>query len=1181
MSDHPSLIPKQDDLEPLKKELKEAQIKGARLQQIIDTALDAIILIDTKGTIQSCNQAATMLFGYEKHEMLGRNVNMLMPDEISVHHDQFLRNYIRTGTKKIIGIGREIQGQHKNGVRVDLFLSVSEIKIDGILYFSGILRDISRIKIAQQKLINSEARTNAIINNAVDSIIVINAEGTMQSINQAVQRIFGYHSDELIGQNISLLMSEPMRSEHDNYLKRYIATGERRIIGIGREIKALKKDGTEFDAHLSVSEAFIDGEHLFTGMVRDISAEKEQAKKIEATNMILNEQNEQKDQLNQLHESLKGEQSLKEITDNFFELVSQQLPLLVGACYHMEKGGKIYLINHFALSEEQKILKNEHHCLITQVIQQRRIYICDNLHNMPLWTETTFTKLVPQQLLILPLELQGRLIGAIELGMKEPLSKIRQDFLRQAALILATGLESAYTRQNLNALLKKLKTNEEALRQTNEALEQKIELVDQQQHEILKRNNEIEEKARRLSESNQYKSAFLANMSHELRTPLNSLLLLTDGLKKNRLNNLFEEQIEDLEVIAKSGRTLLALINDILDLSKVEAGKMELTMLPFSIEELIANLIEQFMPIANEKSITFTVDNQVTQTTAFNTDQLRLEQILRNLLSNAFKFTEQDKIIFHLTEDLEQKRLAFIVEDSGLGIPEDKQESIFQAFQQVDGSTTRQYGGTGLGLSICCQLAKLFGGEIELTRSEIGKGSIFTLYLPIESASEAPSENIVLSPTDDVHKKYVPFESSDSIDDFSNQTVLMIEDDDSFIQIVSKIATQRGLTFLTAKTGKEGLKLAKSKRPHAIILDLGLPDISGEMIHQRLQNDSNTKEIPIHIITAKSNGFSWNKPGIIEFLTKPVKESSLNQLFKSIKNRTKAPIKRLLIIEDDQVAQYAMGHSIHQDQLSIISAFSGKQAIEILKKEKFDCIILDYKLPDMNALELLRLLDSELKIAIPPTILYTGQDLDKDQLQKLNHYVQVSISKGEESLDRLLREINLFLYHLNIKKNTFESEKILKKSHTVNLSTLPPQSIRSTQSKHFHKTGLKITEKPALLLVDNDLKNSFALSKQLECENFDVIVADGGELAIEKLEASEKMDMILMDILMPEIDGYKAIEMIRKLPRWKNTPIIALTAKAMLEDTQKCLDVGASDYLTKPIDFETLLHKMRCFTPLD
>jgi CheY-like chemotaxis protein/signal transduction histidine kinase/CHASE3 domain sensor protein len=727
-----------------------------------------------------------------------------------------------------------------------------------------------------------------------------------------------------------------------------------------------------------------------------------------------------------------------------------------------------------------------------------------------------------------------------------------------------------------------LKTQSEELQASNEELEEKSNFLQEQKQEIENKNQslevakgEIEAKARELEKTGTYKSEFLANMSHELRTPLNSLLILSKSLADNDEGNLTKEQVEESNIIYHGGQELLILINDILDLSKVEAGKMELLLEDVKIKNIATDVQLQFKPISESKNIHFKAEFSKSLPKSMRIDEQKVSQVLKNLLSNAFKFTKKGsvKLLIHrpdakevFTRDTLTKGdvVAFSVIDTGVGIPADKQADIFEAFQQADGSTSREYGGTGLGLTISRQLAFLMGGLIQL-KSEEGKGSTFTLYLPIDgienNAQKSPDQDRIAEPKEaplsEKEKIVAPVEEAAWIDDDRDavkpdaNSLLIIEDDEAFATILLKEGRNQGFLCILSRSGNGGLHLAMQYQPKAIVLDLGLPDMRGELVLQKLKQHLKTRHIPVHIVSASDKNTSLMEAGAIGFLQKPASNKDLKQTFNHIENLLDKKIKKLLIVEDDKSSQVAIRKLVQSKQVSILMANDGKSAHEKILKEDIDCIVLDLNLPDITGFELLKNLSKE-PITLPPVIVYTGKELTDKEYAELRGFTSSIVVKGADSPERLLDEVSLFLHSIDAKLPKAQHEMI-KRLHA------PEEVLEGRQ----------------ILLVDDDMRNLFALKKVLKKHGLLVEVAKDGQCALNVLSEKEGIDLVIMDIMMPVMDGYTAIEKIRAQTHLRNLPIIALTAKAMPEDKQKCINVGASDYLAKPVDVDRLLSLMR------
>ncbi|MDH3393355.1 MAG: response regulator, partial [Desulfobulbaceae bacterium] len=672
-------------------------------------------------------------------------------------------------------------------------------------------------------------------------------------------------------------------------------------------------------------------------------------------------------------------------------------------------------------------------------------------------------------------------------------------------------------------------------------------------------------------------------MSHELRSPLNSLLILAKSLADNEEKNLTEEQLEAARIIYSSGRDQLNLINDILDLSKVEAGRLEIHRENLYLSSLRNDLDDRFSHLAKEKGLELSIlfDSNLPET--LNTDAQRIKQIIDNLLSNAIKFTNKGSVTLEVKTTTPNTRfrhpelqraakvISFTVVDTGIGISAEKQEAIFEAFRQEDGSTSRSYGGTGLGLTISRQLANLLGGEIHLN-SHPGKGCTFTLFMPVRDEkdealiNESSSAATQKGATENARSLLSASSNSASAtatsdDNFINddrqsiedgdKSLLIIEDDPIFAQIILQMARENGYKVLAACNGRSGLMLAKEYQPKAIILDLGLPDLDGISVLENLKNDLDTRHIPVHIVSASELSSLPQLKGAVGFLSKPATKENMDQVFAQFDEIIQGGVKKILIVDDDDVSRNNIQKLLSHQGVEIITAATGEDAYNSLVSESFDCIILDLGLPDMSGFDLLAKIDRNKSDAAIPVIVYTGRDLTEEEHKSLQKYAQTVVVKGAESNERLLDEVSLFMHSMT--------------------SSLPPEQRNMIQMIHDSDEVLKDKR---ILLVDDDMRNTFALSGLLQKLGMTVTMASNGQQALDKLD-EEEFDMVLMDIMMPIMDGYEATRLIKEQKRFHDLPIIALTAKAMPEDRQICLEAGANDYLAKPIDQERLLSLMR------
>ena len=759
--------------------------------------------------------------------------------------------------------------------------------------------------------------------------------------------------------------------------------------------------------------------------------------------------------------------------------------------------------------------------------------------------------------------------------------------------------ELRVTNEELETQTSNLETQQEELRVTNEELEIQTKALEEQRSTVEKKNQEledakknVEEKAKALEMTSKFKSEFLANMSHELRTPLNSLLILAEILKENQDQNLSDKEVSFAETIHNSGKELLKLINEVLDLAKVEAGKSEVQLEDVPLDELSIYVKNNFQFQVEEKGLILTIRKDEDTPDIIHTDFQKVLQVLKNLLSNAIKFTEEGTIGFHISRPGENlnftdtsldpaQTIALSISDTGIGVPKEKQNLIFEAFQQVDGSTSRKYGGTGLGLSISREMIKLLGGEIAL-ESEQGEGSQFTLYLPYSHPNRLIGNNglpITKTLVDDIQgvgqaleKVYTAVEEKQlegkspqqeiitndqktvaRIEfDENDRVLLIIEDDPQFAQIVLDLADDKGFKGLIASDGEVGLQMARDYLPVAIILDIGLPKMDGWMVMEELKMSPDTRHIPVHFISAMDKDIRAMKMGAIGFLTKPISQKDLENAFLKIETTIAKTVKHLLIVEDNQILRDSMVDLMANLDAQISAVSTAKEAYQYLTSKSCDCLVLDLGLEDMSGLELLEKIKSHKVLIGLPVIIYTGKELTLQEERQLKEYADSIIIKGAGSMERLLGEMTLFLHQV-------ETE-------------LPAEQQRMLQ-KVYDKD--QILKGKTILLVDDDARGSFALSNKLETYNINVIRSFDGKDALETLDKELEIDLVLMDIMMPEMDGFETIHEIRKQKRFQNMPIIALTAKAMKEDREKCLKAGANDYLPKPVDTSKLLSLIR------
>jgi CheY-like chemotaxis protein/HAMP domain-containing protein/GAF domain-containing protein len=781
-------------------------------------------------------------------------------------------------------------------------------------------------------------------------------------------------------------------------------------------------------------------------------------------------------------------------------------------------------------------------------------------------------------------------------GLTQELQSQSEELQAQQEELQQTNKELEEQAASLKASEELLQTQQEELQQTNEELEEKAELLEEQNRRIEIKNREIElaraaleEKAEQLSLSSRYKSEFLANMSHELRTPLNSLLILAKLLGENPDSNLNHKQIEFANTIYGAGSDLLTLINDILDLSKVEAGRMDVNISDVKLSDLRDFVDRSFRPVAEDKSLDFEIEvHGANVPPTIETDEQRLQQVIKNLLSNAFKFTQSGEVKLRIglaeghqfaSEALSRAEavLEFTVEDTGVGIPNDKLRLIFEAFQQADGTTSRRYGGTGLGLSISREIARLLGGEIHV-ESDVGRGSKFTLFLPATyHPAEHPHlvgavEEAVVFTTETDGKGtapasvepdqpeldpalLLPSDVRDDRDDIADgdRVVLIVEDDPDLARTELEVARDRGFKGIVAVRGDSGLALAHEFKPDAIILDMKLPVMDGWTVLDRLKHHPDTRHIPVHIVSAGDGRQNALKAGAVAFLAKPISREGLEETFGEIRSFIDRGLKRLLVVEDDESQREAVVELIGSDEdVEVTAVGTGEAALEALELERFDCMVLDLKLPDMGGFALLEKLKEDEEHSSIPVIVYTGKELTRNEETELKKFAESIVVKDASSPERLLDETSLFLHRVE-RKLPKEKRRMLEQLHSAD----------------------EVLKQRKILIVDDDVRNVFALTSVLESHGMDVLYAENGKDGIELLHRHPEVDLVLMDIMMPGMDGYETMRVIRSEESFKQLPIISLTAKAMKGDREKSIASGASDYITKPVDTDQLLSLMR------
>ncbi|MFJ3522801.1 response regulator [Pseudomonas sp. NPDC090203] len=922
----------------------------------------------------------------------------------------------------------------------------------------------------------------------------------------------------------------------------------------------------------------------------------------------------------ELAEQVIGQLTLNLLGRNVLHFFAHYLGAVVAAVYVRQEHGGLLRVASYGFSrqqelQEQSIFSGEG--MVGKAAEQNQIITLDDLPPDYFKVTSGLGEGSPRSVAVVPTRNDDQVNGVVELGFLRELTPRDLEFLKLVAENVGTSIEAARYRQRLQEVLaetqqlnEELQVQQEELRTANEELEEQSRILKESQahletqqveleqtneqlaeqsraladqRDALDRNNEelsiaqveLQARADELQRSSKYKSEFLANMSHELRTPLNSSLILAKLLAENPQENLTNEQVVFAESIYSAGNDLLNLINDILDIAKVEAGKLDVRPENASISRLVDSLRMTFEPLAADKHLQFSVEVQPGAPVALYTDRQRLEQVLKNLLSNAVKFTDTGAVSLTVSGQ-PGGGIAFTVRDSGIGIAEHQQQIIFEAFHQADGTTNRRFGGTGLGLSISRDLAHLLGGSISVT-STPGQGSVFTLVMPEQYAEDAtplpaqtapvasapapapaaPAREAQVVATAAPDAEPIPrFADDRDKVPFTKRCILVIEDEVRFAHILYDLAHELGYHCLVAHAADEGFELASAFMPDAILLDMRLPDHSGLTVLQRLKEMPSTRHIPVHVISVEDRQEAALQMGAIGYAVKPTTREELKDVFARLEAKLTQKVKRILLVEDDALQRDSIARLIGDDDIEITAVGFAQDALELLRENAYDCMIIDLKLPDMLGNDLLKRMSTDEICSFPPVIVYTGRNLTREEEAELLKYSRTIIIKGARSPERLLDEVTLFLHKVESQLSN-ERQKMLKTARSRD----------------------RVFEGRKILVVDDDVRNIFALTSALEHKGAVVEVGRNGLEAIERLKAVDDIDLVLMDVMMPEMDGYEATIEIRKDPRWRKLPIIAVTAKAMKDDQERCLAAGSNDYLAKPIDLDRLFSLIRVWLP--
>ncbi len=891
----------------------------------------------------------------------------------------------------------------------------------------------------------------------------------------------------------------------------------------------------------------------------------------------------------ELNNAMIGEKNIHELSRDILHFASKYTNSAAGALYVLENN-QLWLAAGYCFSpDEENQTLSRGQGLVGQVADTNEIISIDAPGNEELVISHAVGQIKPVQIVAIPLT-DIVVEGVLELASTRHFTAREMAFMRDVAHNIGVALRSAQNRKRLQELLEetqaqgeelrvqhselegmnaeleaqteKLQASEEELRVQQEELQQTNEELAERSVLLEERNLEIQKKSEDLERSTRYKSEFLANMSHELRTPLNSILLLSRLLSENNEENLSSEQVEFARVIQSSGTGLLGLIDEILDLSKIESGKMELEFAEVVIQDVFSGMRALFEPMAKEKNIGFRLDVSDAPL-VIKTDKMRLEQILKNLLSNAVKFTSEGEVVLRAKKSQDSQFVEFSVSDTGIGIPPEKQGLVFEAFQQADGSTKRKFGGTGLGLSISRELTKLLYGTLEV-ESAVDKGSVFTLRVPIVHASgkvlatraqaPIPVEEVQVVETPRYISAVIP---SDIPDDRASlqpgdSSILIVEDDTDFAKSLLNFTRQRGYKGVVSVRGDQALPLALEYKPVGILLDVELPIKSGFEVMEELKSNPNTRHIPVHMMSSHRLKRESLLRGAIHFLDKPAAYEEIPDVFERIEQIVNKESQKVLIIEDnpkhaEALAYFLANHSVNSEVRSDV-----EQGVAALMNDGVDCVILDMGIPDKKAYNILDSVKKNPGLENLPVIVFTGKSLSLKEELKIKEYADSIIVKTAHSYQRMLAEVSLFL-------------------HLVEENGAQPQLSQSTKNYKLHD----VLNGKTVLVVDDDVRNIYSLTKALETLKIRVLTAIDGKEALEVLKTHPQTDIVLLDMMMPNMDGYETATQIRNNPKLKHLPVIALTAKAMLGDREKCINAGASDYITKPVDIDQLVSLLR------
>jgi PAS domain S-box-containing protein len=1166
---------------------------------------EATLVLGHDGRIAQANELAAVLLGVARDKLPGTAFAAYCtdPDEATT----LLEKARARGTMRnaALAVAHPAKGRRSVAVHATLVEAVGRT----LPHVLVVLRDVSDARRAELDASRRADYHRSLLEASSDGLLAIDSDRRITDANAAAQAQTGLTRERLIGMDFPALFQDQAGARAA--LDRTVA--EQSVVVPGLVIR--HRTGTISEL-LFTGTVYRDADGTAVGVLvslRDVTEARRIERERDAKDWIVAG-------IARLNEQFQGQISAAELSRRIISEITTYTGAQVGAFFVTdgnEGADSLTLLASHAYTRRKalssRIAFGEG--IVGQAALERKQVLITDVPDDYIRVTSGLGEATPRTLCVTPLLLEGRVVGMLELASFAPLTDSALEYLRQAAPSVAVALEAGVARERVAAALQQaqqlaaeLEAQQETLRNTNAELEeqaaqlriseqklksqqQEIELANtelSQKNDLLERQKSETEQARKVlaaqaeevALASKYKSEFLANMSHELRTPLNSLLLLARSLRDNSTGNLNDEQVESATVIYDSGSDLLSLINEILDLSKIEAGKMELRPESLELEEFQRALVSQFDHMARAQGLTLAVHIAPGTPDRIVSDGQRLGQVVKNLLGNALKFTEAGGVTVTFARpaagvDLgrsgltAQETLAISVSDTGIGIPHDKQRIIFEAFQQADSGDRRRYGGTGLGLSISRELTALLGGEIQLV-SEPGVGSTFTIYIPLRlagtggvEAGMATSRPVSLpTPAPSVPRAPVfatppaapalPMIPDDrDIVQEHDHVVLIVEDDARFAKILAGHVRERGFKCIVAGTGEDGLALARQHRPHGIVLDIQLPRMDGWAVLNALKQDISLRHIPVHVVSVEEYSTKNMRLGAIGHVSKPVGREQIDEILGRLSAASALARKRVLVVEDDEIMRRETVRIVGNGNVTVTEVGTGEAAITELRGEPFHLVVMDLGLPDMQGLELLKRLTAE-HVALPPVIIHTNRELTTEEDLFLRAYAESIIIKDVRSQERLIDEVALFLHRV--------------------VRDLPEDNRRAIL--HLHESNEPLRGRK-VLIVEDDMRTMFAMARLLAGHGVHPVKAENGGRALELLREHPDVDLVLLDMMMPVLDGYETLRRVRAQPQFETLPVVALTAKAMKEDRQRCLEAGATDYLSKPIDQDRLLSLMR------